>query len=340
MPDVDFRPVQVMIVDKDSNTRRLLRGILSRVGIDKITDFPNTTDVPAALLASPPDLLFIDADAAEPEGLRFVQNLRHAQQPHNPFLCIIAMTWQPTQPLMMRFTASGADDLMVKPFSAKQVQDRLTNLIDGRKGFVVTADYIGPDRRRQPREGIQIPLFNVPNSLRLKVTGLFDKARINDAVADALEAINVQKVVRGGFQLAFLADFAAPGASAGGDKMAADHLLRIGPVLDDLMRRLRPDSDLRPTLETYATTIRATLEAFKAAPDKPAGGMPALLAAAIGIAAATSRRSNIGVVEQEVRGAVTSYRNRLAEIAQAKAAPAAAAAPAGAPAEKEVEARG
>jgi CheY-like chemotaxis protein len=322
MADIDFRALQVMIVDKDSNTRRLLRGILARLGIDKISDFPNSTDVPAAMLANQPDLLFIDADAAEPEGLRFVQNLRHAQLPHNPFICIIAMTWQPTQPLMMRFTATGADDLMVKPFSAKQVQDRLTNLIDSRKGFVVTADYIGPDRRRQPREGMQVPLFNVPNSLRLKVTGLYDKARIGEAVADALEAINVQKVVRCGFQLAFLADFAVPGVSSGGDKMAADHLLRIGPMLEELMRRLKPDADMREALEKYAGTIRTSLETFKAAPDKPAAEMSAFHAAAMGIAAVTSRRADISAVEQEVRGAVTSYRNRLAEIAQAKAPPA------------------
>lgn len=321
MPDVDFRALQVMIVDKDSNTRRLLRGILARLGIDKISDFASSTDVPAAMLATQPDLLFIDADAADPEGLRFVQNIRHAQLPHNPFICIIAMTWQPTQPLMMRFTATGADDLMVKPFSAKQVQDRLTNLIDGRKGFVVTADYIGPDRRRQPRDGMQVPLFNVPNNLRLKVTGLYDKARIAEAVADALEAINVQKVVRCGFQIAFLADFGVAGASAGGDKMAADHLLRISPMLEELMRRLKPEADMREALEKYAATIRTTLEAFKAAPDKPAAGMPALHAAAIGIAAVTSRRTDLSAVEQEVRGAVTSYRNRLAEIAQAKAAP-------------------
>lgn len=322
MPDLDFRAVQVMIIDKDSSTRRLLRSILARLGIDKITDFPNSTDVPAAMLASQPDLLFIDADAADPEGLRFVQNMRHAQMPHNPFICIIAMTWQPTQPLMMRFTATGADDLMVKPFSAKQVQDRLTNLIDNRKGFVVTADYIGPDRRRQPRDGMQVPLFNVPNNLRLKVTGLYDKARITEAVADALEAINVQKVVRCGFQIAFLANFAVPGVSAGGDKMAADHLLRIGPMLEELMRRLKPEADMREALDRYAATIRTGLESFKATPDKPAAGMPAFHMAAIGIAAVTSRRTDLQAVEQEVRGAVTSYRNRLSEIAQAKATPA------------------
>ncbi len=319
MPDHDFRSVAAVIVDREVNTRRLLRGILARLGVDKILDFASAADAPAALIAIQPDLLFIDADAPDPEGLKFVQGLRHAQAPLNPFIGVIATTWQPTQPLLLRFNATGADDMMVKPFSAKQVQDRLVNLIEARKNFVVTADYIGPDRRRQPREGIQIPLFEVPNTLRLKASGQFDRNRTAEAIADSLEAINIQKVVRAGFQVAFLIDFACPGLMIGGDRMAADHLIRAGVALEDLMRRLKPDNDLRGQAEYYAATIRATLEQFRSAPDRPLMGVQPLRAAAIGISALTSRRVDLTAVETDVRGAVTAYRNRLAQIAQAKA---------------------
>lgn len=319
MPDHDFRSLAVIVVDREVNTRRLLRGILARMGVDKILDLPNVSDVPTAMIAVQPDLLFIDADAPDPDGLKFVQGLRHAQAPHNPFIGVIATTWQPTQPLLMRFNATGADDMMVKPFSAKQVHDRLINLIEARKNFVVTADYIGPDRRRQPREGIQIPLFEVPNTLRMKTAGQYDRGRAADAIANALDAINQQKIVRTGFQLAFLVDFASPGLMAGADRMAADHLIRAGAALEDLMRRLKPESDLRAQAETYAATIRAALDQFRTAPDRPLVGVPPLRAAAIGIAALTSRRADLSAVEAEVRGAVTAYRNRLAQIAQAKA---------------------
>ena len=320
MTDYDLRALQVLVVDKEGNTRRLLRGILGRLGLDKVTDFADTTDVTAAMTATPPDLLFIDADAPETDGLRFTQMLRHSQAPMNPFLSVIAMTWQPTQPLLMRFTASGADDLMAKPFSAKQVHDRLINLIENRKSFVVTADYIGPDRRRQPREGIQIPLFNVPNTMRQKAMGLYDRNKSTEAIADALEAINVQKVVRCGFQVAFLVDFATPGASNGGDRMAVEHLVRAGTVLEDMLRRLKQDSDLRHQAEKYAQTLRTGLEAMRThPPEHPVSGIQEMRTAALGLAALTSRRADIGAVEMEVRGAVTTYRTRLAEIAQAKA---------------------
>lgn len=320
MVDYDLRPLQIVIVDKEGNTRRLLRGILARLGLDKIMDFAETTDVSAALTATPADLLFIDADAPDTDGLRFVQMLRHSQAPHNPFLGVIAMTWHPTQPLMVRFAASGADDLMAKPFSAKQVHDRIINLIEHRKPFVVTADYIGPDRRRQGREGVQIPTVNVPNTIRQKATGSFDRGRAGEAVADALEAINVQKVVRCGFQVAFLIQFAAPGAAQGGDRMAVEHLVRAGSVLEDLMRRLKPDSDMRPEADECAQRLRRGLERMRATgADRPVSDIELMRQAAVALAALTARRTDRQSVEHEVEAAVDSYRARLREIAQAKA---------------------
>ncbi|WP_165772038.1 response regulator [Niveispirillum lacus] len=319
MPDYDFRSLAVVIVDHESNTRRLLRGILARMGVDKILDLPDTSELSAAMIAVQPDLLFIDADASDPGGLKFVQGLRHAQAPHNPFVGVIVTTWQPTQPLLLRFNSTGADDMMVKPFSTKQVQDRLTNLIEARKSFVVTADYIGPDRRRQPREGIQIPLFEVPNTLRMKALGQFDRNRAADAIADSLDAINQQKIVRSGFQVAFLIDFALPGLMAGADRMSGDHLLRAGLALEDMMRRLKPESDVRKQAESYAAIIRKAVDQFKTTPDQPLHGPQALRVAAMGVAALTSRRADLTAVENEVRGAVNAYRTRLAQIAQAKA---------------------
>lgn len=321
MPDYDFRSINVVIVDRETNTRRLLRGTLARMGVDKILDFTSVADVPTAMIAIQPDLVFIDADAPDPEGLKFVQGMRNAQAPHNPFVGVIATTWQPTQPLLLKFNASGADDLMVKPFSTKQVQDRLVNLIENRKSFVVTADYVGPDRRRSPREGIQIPLFDVPNTVRLKALGQYDGMKASDAVGVALAAINVQKTVRNGFQVAFLIEFALPGLTEGGDRMAGDHLLRAGGALEDVMKRLKPESALRAQADNFAAIIRSTVEAFRSNPSKPLDGMPMLRAAAYGLAALVARRTDTDVLDAEVRNAVASYRSRLAQIAQAKAAP-------------------
>jgi len=323
MADYDLKNVQTFLIERETNTRRLLRGILARMGMDKIQEYATVAEATAAFATNMPDLIIVDCDPPEGEGFRFVQQLRHSHHATNPFACVVATTWQPTQPLMVRFTASGADDLIVKPFSTKQVQDRVVNLVEHRKDFVVTSDYIGPDRRKAPREGIQVPLFAVPNTLRLKAKGELDRATVGNAIAVSLAAINEQKVIRHGFQAAFLVQFAMPGLTADPpERMAVDHLLRTQSVVEDLLRRL-PMDDVKPQAEIYARTILGEVERVRSDPSVPAEDTGALGRAAIGLAALAARRNDLATLEQEVSGAVAAYRNRLAQLAQAKATQAA-----------------
>ncbi|HYE51738.1 MAG TPA: response regulator [Azospirillaceae bacterium] len=321
MAEYEYGKLVVMLIDHEFNTRRLLRGILARYGIEKIHEYSSTVEATNALQTQTPDLIVVDADQKEGgDALKWVVQLRHNQLPASPFVPVVVLTWQPTQPLLVRFTGSGADDMLVKPFSQKQVSDRLQNLIEDRKKFVVTSDYVGPDRRRSPREGQQIPLVDVPNTLRLKAMGEYGKTDLNAEVEQALRAINMQKIVRHGFQIAFLAVFALPGLVADPpEKRAVDHLLRVTPVADDLLRRL-PQGDIRGQAETYMKVLAAAVEAVRADPARPLEHPQAVHQAAIGLVALTSRRTDLPAVEQEVMAAVTAYRNRLEQLAQAKAA--------------------
>lgn len=322
MPELDLRQVSGFIVDPEVNTRRLLRSILGRMGIKAVQEFSGTTEAIGALAKSAPDFMMVDADFNDGEGLRFISALRHNQFATNPFIGVIAMTWQPTPGLMVRFTGSGADDLMVKPFSTNKVQERILNLVDGRRPFVVTSDYIGPDRRKTPRgEGQQLPLFPVPNTMRLKTLGCFDRASVAEEIATALTAINEQKIVRQGFHVAFLVEFAISGLTVDPpQRQAVEHLLRVPAVLDDLMRRIPKGSDERSVLVAHVRAILAVVARVKADTGRPLDDTATRLRrSAMTLAALTAARDDIGGVERDIANAVASYRNRLDQMAQAKA---------------------
>lgn len=319
MSDHDWKQVQVFLLDREGNMRRLLRGILTRMGIDKVQEFPGPTEAMAALATTMPDLVIVEADTPNGEGFRFIHALRHAGAATNPFVAAIATTWQATSPFMVRFAGSGADDILLKPFSAKHVQDRVENLVHQRKGFVVTSDYIGPDRRRAPREGQQIPLVDVPNTLRMKALGMFDRATIQDRIASALLAVNEQKVVRQGFQVAFLMQFALPGlALEPPERMAVDHILRIPHVVEDMLRRI-PVGPLRMQADLYARVLQNAIDTFRQDVQTPISDSDTLRRAALGLAALTAQRTDLEALEQEVAAAVTAYRSRLDQMVQAKA---------------------
>jgi DNA-binding response OmpR family regulator len=325
MAEYDYSKLVVMLIDPDLNPRRLLRGMLARYGIDKLQEFPGTAEATAAFQATAPDLIVIDGAPTEAgDPMKWVGQIRHGHFPVNPFVPVMVVVWEATQPMLMRFASSGADDLLMKPFSQKQIADRLQNLVDNRRDFVVTSDYVGPDRRRSPREGQQVPLVKVPNTLRLKALGEFAGADVAELTAAAQAQINEQKVIRHGFQIAFLVEFARPGLVAAEgraepEKLAVEHLLRVPGVVQDLLRRL-PEGGVRTQAERYGRQLFEQAERLRHHPATPLEDTEVLRDAGIGLAALTGRRTDLAAVEQEVQAAVSGYRGRLEQIAQAKAA--------------------
>ena len=60
----------------------------------------------------------------------------------------IVTAWLNDQGLIGRVIDFGADDLLLRPFSATLLESRIRVHAERRKDFVTTSDYVGPDRRR------------------------------------------------------------------------------------------------------------------------------------------------------------------------------------------------
>ncbi len=344
MPDYDFSQVDAAIIDSQVNTARVFRDVLVRMGFRRIELFDSAKSAMGLLAAATPDVILVDADGEDTEAFRFIRALRNEPNVPNPFACLIVTTWAPTPALLTRVTNTGADDLLLKPVSPKQVQDRIASLMELRKGFVVTADYTGPDRRKSPREGAQVPVLDAPNTLRLKATGQWSQSGLRQLMNEANAFVTTQKRMRASIQVAFLAEFAMPGLSrATPDRLAVDHVARIGGFLDDLLRRLPEEGDharveaAARAVKSLAETIRAQAEAGAVAPEDAAR----LQGLARALMQAADPARSLDAMTREVTAAVTGYRTRLEQMAQAKSAALAAAAqpapdggmpPAGAPA--------
>lgn len=325
MPDYDFSLVDAAIIDTQTNSLRLMRDVLGRLGIKKLETHSNFKAAVARLSGATPDLLLIDADGeeAEAEAFKLVRAIRNDVSTPNPFAGLIVTTWQPTPVLLMRVTNSGADDLLVKPVSPKQVQERIVTLMKDRRGFVVTADYTGPDRRKSPREGAQIPLLDVPNTLKLKATGRWDSTDVRRHLTKAVRQVSEQKVLRSGVQAAFLVEFARVGLlKTPPERMAIEHLARVPAVVDELVRRLPDDADTTAA-KAAARALRQLVEFVRAqaeAGTADARQVERAVALAHDLLQASDSNRPLASMVREVEAAVAGYRNRLEQMVQAKAA--------------------
>jgi DNA-binding response OmpR family regulator len=321
MSDYDFSLVEAAVIDPQRNSLDLVRDLLMRFGVKRVETFTSTAEAQTLLTAVPMDLILLDADS-DPGAFRFIRSFRNEPASPNPFAPLVVTSWQPTATLVTRVTNSGADDLLIKPVSPKQFMERLACLIEVRKKFVVTADYFGPDRRKSSRDGTQVPLLDIPNTLRLKATRVWQHANVRQIMATAAAQLSEQKVLRSSVQVAFLIEAARPGlAGPTPERQALDHLGRVPAVLDEMTRRL-PLSDACAatkacqTLKAQVESLRGQAETGEVDGDET----DSALALAYELMQIIDSKRTLESMKREVTVAVSDYRARLDRLVSARTA--------------------
>jgi hypothetical protein len=143
--------------------------------------------------------------------------------------------------------------VVLKPYSLRQIMDPVQALVDRRRPFVVTADYVGPERRTAPRAGQVIEQIAVPNPLAAKVLAL-DPASQSAAAATAWAEIERQKTQRLVFQALFLVRLAGFVTIATAAPAARRDLGRLPSLVRDLAARLKDPAD-SAYLQAFATWV-------------------------------------------------------------------------------------
>lgn len=216
MVDLGRRPetrknVEILFGEPERQLRSNIRLALRNEKFENVIDVENVGQVRQLLVTRAPDLVIIDADTKGGSIAELIHDVRYGNIGGNPFVPFIVTMWQPTEYTVSAVANSGADDLLVKPISPQQLVDRIKVLTDKRKPFVVTSDYIGPDRRKDSSRGSDIPLIEVPNTLSAKIGGdKIDPTRLAAMISRAQNTINDQRLKRNAFQICFLVGLILP----------------------------------------------------------------------------------------------------------------------------------
>jgi len=231
-----------LVCDPVAANRMASRNALFGMGFRNIEMVGSCDDLRQWLGDNDTDLLVIEASENIEEACRVMQEIRQGKTGRNPFLIIIATTWQTSGEIVRGVVGAGADDLLVRPFSVKQVADRIRTHVDARKGFVVTSDYIGPDRRRDSQRPSDAQLIAVPNSLKLRAAEGLPAQAAAVLAARAIEKsrslVNLEKMRRSAFQIGVLADFLKDAANTGASpEMRRADVERVRALNEELARR-------------------------------------------------------------------------------------------------------
>lgn len=204
--------VRILYGDPAHGSRALYRQAMIGAGFTNLREFDTLEGFVDLVAVAQPDLILMDIGLPGGDVAQLVSDLRHSRLGINPYLPVILTTWEAERSVVRRLVDSGADDLLVKPLSTKALLDRLEAVAMNRKPFVVTSDYIGPDRRRiEARRESSIPQFDVPNPMRAKLMGeSFDARAQQQAVMAMNEMVNRQRLQASAFRIAFVAAQVVP----------------------------------------------------------------------------------------------------------------------------------
>lgn len=191
--------VSVQIAINDAALLQAARSNLFHLGCRDIA-FTRDLDVLLGRLnESHCDLLIVQADLTDVRKVaRMIAAVRHGDLGMNPFMPMIAVTNTPTADQVRALVDAGVDDVLPYPWSDSYVDARLENLIHNRKPFVVTSDYVGPDRRQKPRDGARhmVEPFLVPNALRAKALDRMPNEQLLEQIRAMAVRVSQDKLIR------------------------------------------------------------------------------------------------------------------------------------------------
>lgn len=197
MNNEPYEGIKIILAEPKSSLRKIYLEVLKGLGCRDIIETGNIKDVHTALEEGGVDLLVGDTTLPEGDMSEVVNQVRHGQIGDNPFIIAMVLVSESDKDLIKRVIDSGADDILMKPLSAAQLRARLLTFSSGRRPFVVTSDYIGPDRpTMENKGGIQIPQIKAPNPLLVRISGGRGSGVMKRAVGRAMKVVNEQNVER------------------------------------------------------------------------------------------------------------------------------------------------
>lgn len=259
--------VEIYLGEPNEQVREGMRAIMRDYGMRRTRTFARMDDLIKAIKETPPDLL-IAADDIDSTLFDAVRDIRNSRIGLNPFIMISLMVKADSEGGVKRAILAGADDVMVKPIAPAKMLDRIAHVTMNRPPFVVTNDYLGPERRRANTDRpSNIRQLNVVNTLKATIEGRrMNIAELRHAVESNMNEVMAARLDSHGLKLGWVCGIIlAAYQEKRIDKELEERLLILVGVLDDAARTARAldQADLSQICAQMARNVEEMAEDYE-----------------------------------------------------------------------------
>lgn len=152
-PNPSLSRVKVLVCESIGIIRQGIRMAFRSLGIRDVVEVSTLHATHAACSETVYHILILNQQVEGHDATFVLRGIRAGTLGCDPFVLAVMLLASRDEVQVRSAINSGSDDLLLIPFAPDQLTSRLKVLIERRKPFVVTHDYIGPDRRSAPRPG-------------------------------------------------------------------------------------------------------------------------------------------------------------------------------------------
>jgi len=203
MKKVDYGSVKMLLAIENPNVRKGLLNTLQQEGFSRFEQAASYEAFLSVLAAEAFDVVVAATEISGEFIPPRIAQLRQGIFGRHPLPIVVELLVDSDADYIRKVIDSGPDDLLQLPVSPGQLLNRLPVLAEKRKPFIVTSDYVGPDRRQTPRPGVATSLIEVPNPLAMKLEQQSDAA-VLEVMTAAGDRLRQMRIARFAFELQWL----------------------------------------------------------------------------------------------------------------------------------------
>ncbi len=122
---MDIAAVKVLIVDDNPNMRQLMRTLLGAVGVEEPQEAADAAAALKILEGWTPDVALVDYLMPTMTGMELTERIRSHEKPVVARMPVIIVTGHGETENIQKASEAGANDFIVKPFTAKVLIGRI-----------------------------------------------------------------------------------------------------------------------------------------------------------------------------------------------------------------------
>jgi len=206
LPKANMRPddlasLKVLVVDDNPNVQRLIGDVLRAGGVGQVETADDGMHARDMIARWDPHIIFSDWAMPVMDGLALTRSIRQAavrpdRRIPNPEVPVIVVTGHRSEADVRMARKAGVNEFVIKPFTPAGLLSRIQLVLSKPRPFIVSEDYIGPDRRRRVELSYSGPLRRTSDPE--EVVDEMERTVTRETISVELEALRALIAARGG----------------------------------------------------------------------------------------------------------------------------------------------